>query len=134
MLRVLKENRVSHGSNPAASITPPQGEQYSGGVAQSVEQWSKKSLTQYLPKALLMADESSNFTTLTLDKWKHKFVLRYRTGEEREALDAIVAWVENPKVPFDWFDSAILAKQVGMRLAKTSDYLNDSSHNSESND
>lgn len=56
--------------------------------------------------------------TIELVKGGHRFILRYEEGSEVDALAAVTAWAQNPSLWFDWFDSAIMAKEIGMRTSK----------------
>jgi len=55
---------------------------------------------------------------LKLTKDEHEFRLAYETGQESVVLQSLVEMVENPELPFDWFDAAVLGHQLGGHLAK----------------
>jgi hypothetical protein len=55
---------------------------------------------------------------LRLDKGRHRFELRYETGSETQVLESLSEMVANPKLPFDWFDAAVMGHQLGSHLAK----------------
>ncbi len=54
--------------------------------------------------------------TLQLVKGEHKFIFRYDVGEEGVLLKYLVELVSRPDLPFDWFDAATLAHQIGQEL------------------
>lgn len=47
----------------------------------------------------------------------HAFVLRWEPGGESMALEALVGWVADPALPFDFLDAAQLSHRVGCGLA-----------------
>lgn len=55
---------------------------------------------------------------LRLDKGGHQFDLRYETGQESLVLKSLTEMVEDPALPFDWFDAAVMGHQLGAHLAK----------------
>ncbi len=55
---------------------------------------------------------------LRLDKQGHTFELRYETGDESIVLRSLTEMVQNPALPFDWFDAAVMGHQLGAQLAK----------------
>ena len=55
--------------------------------------------------------------TVTLQKGIDVFILRYEHGAENAALQVIVGWVKRPDLRFDWFDAAVMAHQMGQRMA-----------------
>ncbi|MBI3273047.1 MAG: hypothetical protein HYZ53_28920 [Planctomycetes bacterium] len=42
--------------------------------------------------------------TLVLNKGRHRYVLRFRSGQERQALDALSAWAVDPRLNFSLTD------------------------------
>ena len=42
--------------------------------------------------------------TLVLSKGPHKYVLRFQTGQEKAALDALSAWAVDPRLNFSLTD------------------------------
>lgn len=57
--------------------------------------------------------------SLSLIKGPHRYHLTYEEGDEAIVLDHLEAMVHNPELPFDWFDAALLAHQVGRQQAET---------------
>ena len=55
---------------------------------------------------------------LRLDKQGHTFELRYETGDESIVLRSLTEMVQDPALPFDWFDAAVMGHQLGAQLAK----------------
>ena len=49
---------------------------------------------------------------VVLVKDKHRYIFRYQTGSELEALDAFVSLAGNVESEFDWFDAAVLSYQI----------------------
>ena len=56
-------------------------------------------------------------TELAVDKAGHRFVFRYRPGEEGAVLDDLHQMAGDPDSRIDWFDAAMLSHQVGQHLA-----------------
>jgi uncharacterized membrane protein len=61
-----------------------------------------------------MSNESRQ---LTLIKKGHYHLFRYETGDEAALIQALIEKAEDPKSPLDWFDAAVLAHQMGHRMA-----------------
>ena len=53
---------------------------------------------------------------LSLVKGDERYIFRYRSGAEPEAIDAFAALAADPQSDFDWFDAAVLSYQMGRRL------------------
>ncbi len=51
--------------------------------------------------------------TVTLSKQQQRFLFRYEVGEEVKLLETLLEMVKRPDLPFDWFDAAVVAHQVG---------------------
>lgn len=56
--------------------------------------------------------------TLSLVKGDQQFCFRYRVGDEGLVLESLIEMVNRRELPFDWFDAAVLAHQLGQHLAK----------------
>lgn len=52
---------------------------------------------------------------LSLIKGAHRFLFRYREGQETELLAALLELAADPKSPFDFLDAAVLSFQMGRR-------------------
>jgi hypothetical protein len=50
---------------------------------------------------------------LTLIKGEHRFVFRYREGQEGLVLSSLVELAGRDESEFDWFDAALLGRQLG---------------------
>ena len=55
---------------------------------------------------------------IRLCKAGHDFRLRYEAGGESVVLAALSEMVADPRLPFDWFDAAVMSHQLGEHLAK----------------
>jgi hypothetical protein len=49
---------------------------------------------------------------LILDRRGHTFIIRYQPGEEAHILEALSSMVAHPRIPFDWFDAAVMSHQM----------------------
>jgi hypothetical protein len=58
---------------------------------------------------------------LKLTKGRHRYVFRYREGQEPCLLGALVELAERPDVDLDWLDAARLAYQMGKRIGVAAD-------------
>jgi hypothetical protein len=52
----------------------------------------------------------------SLVKGAEKYLVRCGKGCEESAIDALMAWAEDPDLDFDWFDAAVLSRQINERL------------------
>jgi hypothetical protein len=59
-----------------------------------------------------------NTITLKLPKPPHRFELTFEADGESLAIDALVDWVNNRELDFDWMDAAVLSHQIGQVLAR----------------
>ena len=64
-----------------------------------------------------MLDDTKPMKTVSLMKGQHQFILRYESGSEKEAIDVLIGWVKDDELRFDWFDAALMSKQIGMSLS-----------------
>jgi len=53
---------------------------------------------------------------LSLDKGGHKYVFRYRPGNEADVIGAFASLAGDEQSEFDWFDAAVLSYQLGRRI------------------
>jgi len=53
----------------------------------------------------------------SLVKGAEQYVVRCTAGHEEEIISRLMQWAEDPDLDFDWFDAAVLARQVTQRLA-----------------
>jgi hypothetical protein len=65
-----------------------------------------------------MAAATPSVKQLDLIKGNQRFVFQYEVGEEAKMMDTLIEFVNNRDLPFDWFDAAVLAYQLGQHLAK----------------
>jgi hypothetical protein len=52
----------------------------------------------------------------SLVKGVEQFVVRCGAGQEEAAIGQLMEWAENPDLDFDWFDAAVLARQITQRV------------------
>lgn len=60
---------------------------------------------------------------LSLVKGKHRYLFRYRPGNEADVIGAFAALASDGSTDFDWFDAAVLSYQMGRRLELELDEL-----------
>jgi len=53
---------------------------------------------------------------LSLDKGGHRYVFRYRPGNEADVIGAFANLAGDEQSEFDWFDAAVLSYQLGRRI------------------
>ena len=53
----------------------------------------------------------------SLVKGAEQYVIRCTAGNEEETISQLMQWAEDPDLDFDWFDAAVLARQITQRLA-----------------
>lgn len=52
----------------------------------------------------------------SLVKGTDRYVVRCGAGNEEVAIEQLMTWAENPDLDFDWFDAAVLARQITQRI------------------
>ena len=52
----------------------------------------------------------------SLVKGADHYVVRCGAGNEEAAIAQLMEWAEAPDLDFDWFDAAVLARQVTQRI------------------
>jgi hypothetical protein len=57
----------------------------------------------------------------SLVKGAEQYVIRCTAGNEEETISQLMQWAEDPDLDFDWFDAAVLARQITQRLASRAD-------------
>ncbi|HUN80515.1 MAG TPA: hypothetical protein VMV81_03305 [Phycisphaerae bacterium] len=60
---------------------------------------------------------------LSLVKGQHKFLFRYRPGDEAQVIGAFASLAADAGSEFDWFDAAVLSYQMGRRIELELDEL-----------
>ena len=68
----------------------------------------------------------------SLVKGAERYVVRCGTANAERAIGQLMDWAEDPDLDFDWFDAAVLARQISQRQA--AQVGGDSSEVSGSND
>lgn len=61
-------------------------------------------------------DPSETPHHLTLAKGPHRWVFRYRSGEESVVLRTLAEAANDPTTDLDWFDAAVLSHQMGGKM------------------
>ena len=52
----------------------------------------------------------------SLVKGTDRYVVRCGAGNEEAAIEQLMTWAKNPDLDFDWFDAAVLARQITQRI------------------
>jgi hypothetical protein len=52
----------------------------------------------------------------SLVKGEERYVVRCGPGNEEAVISHLMEWAENPDLDFDWFDAAVLARQITQRI------------------
>jgi hypothetical protein len=52
----------------------------------------------------------------SLVKGAERYVVRCAPGNEEAAIAQLMRWASNAELEFDWFDAAVLARQINLRL------------------
>lgn len=60
---------------------------------------------------------------LSLVKGSHRYLFRYRPGEEAQVIGAFASLAADAASEFDWFDAAVLSYQMGRRIELELDEL-----------
>lgn len=60
---------------------------------------------------------------LSLVKGRHRYLFRYRPGNEADVIGALATLAGDAESGFDWFDAAVLSYQMGRRIETEIDEL-----------
>jgi hypothetical protein len=52
----------------------------------------------------------------SLVKGDEQYLIRYGPGDEVAAIARMMDWAEDPQIDFDWFDAAVLSRQIVQRI------------------
>jgi hypothetical protein len=52
----------------------------------------------------------------SLVKNTERYLLQCDAGSEEEAIGQLMEWADDPEIDFDWFDAAVLSRQVTQRV------------------
>jgi len=52
----------------------------------------------------------------SLVKGTERFLVRCGAGDEEASIARLMEWAEDPDLDFDWFDAAVLSRQITQRL------------------
>jgi hypothetical protein len=52
----------------------------------------------------------------SLVKGTERFLVRCDAGSEEETIGQLMEWADDPEIDFDWFDAAVLSRQVTQRV------------------
>ena len=58
----------------------------------------------------------SELRQLSLVKGGHQYVFRYPAGDEESLIQALMDLASRTDLSFDWFDAAVLSRQVNEKL------------------
>ncbi len=56
-----------------------------------------------------------NADRFSLVKGAHRYLVRCRKGGEETAIAQLMTWAEDEALDFDWFDAAVLGRQITRR-------------------
>jgi len=56
-----------------------------------------------------------NADRFSLVKGSHRYLVRCTAGGEESAIAQLMAWADDDGLDFDWFDAAVLARQITRR-------------------
>jgi hypothetical protein len=62
-----------------------------------------------------MADSAAIYQ-FSLVKGNERYLVNCSEGDEEIAIAQLMEWAENPEMNFDWFDAAVLARQITQRV------------------
>jgi hypothetical protein len=51
-----------------------------------------------------------------LVKGAERYVVRCGAGDEEATIAQLMEWAENPDLDFDWFDAAVLSRQITQKI------------------
>ena len=52
----------------------------------------------------------------SLVKGAERYLIRCQPGAEEAAIDHLMDWAEDPDLDFDWFDAAVLSRQITQHI------------------
>ena len=55
---------------------------------------------------------TANAQQFSLVKGADRYLVRCSPGREEEVIAQLMAWADNDEFDFDWFDAAVLARQI----------------------
>jgi len=61
-------------------------------------------------------ETSASTYQFSLVKGAERFLVRCDSGSEEEAIGQLMEWADDPEINFDWFDAAVLSRQVTQRV------------------
>ena len=53
---------------------------------------------------------------VSLMKGRQHYLVRCGDGDEEAVIAQLMRWAEDPDLDFDWFDAAILSRQINQQL------------------
>jgi len=63
-----------------------------------------------------MSSTSTTIYQFALAKGADQYLVRCGAGDEESVINQLMEWAENPDLDFDWFDAAVLSRQVTQRV------------------
>ena len=64
----------------------------------------------------MFADIKAPVCQFSLLKGRERFLVRCQAGSEEAAIGQLMDWAQDPDMDFDWFDAAVLSRQINLRL------------------
>lgn len=52
----------------------------------------------------------------SLVKGADRYLVRCSAGNEEEMINRLMQWADNEELDFDWFDAAVLSRQITQRM------------------
>jgi len=71
---------------------------------------------------------------VSLMKGTQRFIVRCGTGDEEAAIGHLMRWAEDADLDFDWFDAAVLSRQINQQLVSRSTSGGDATEDETPND
>ena len=69
-----------------------------------------------------------------LVKGREQYVVRCEEGSEEAAIAQLMRWAASPDLDFDWFDAAVLSRQINQQLIGRSVNCGDATEDETPND
>lgn len=63
----------------------------------------------------------SQLQQVSLVKNGHRFIFRYQEGDEESLIETLMEMAGRTDLAFDWFDAAVLSRQVNEKLLRRLD-------------
>jgi len=67
------------------------------------------------PKGSSPVPITRSASQFSLVKGSHRYLVRCAAGSEETAIAQLMTWADTEDLDFDWFDAAVLARQIAQR-------------------